>query len=56
MNVKEEVTIETVDLETVNSHFAAPVSDSGSNPDHFIIVESCQASNSDNTETVDDNR
>lgn len=55
--IQEEITVETIDLETVNSHFAAPTSDSGSNPDHFIIVESCrEASNSDNTEIVDDNR
>ena len=29
-------------LETVVTHFAAPTSDSGSLPDHFIMVDSSQ--------------
>ncbi|KAK7603248.1 hypothetical protein V9T40_003247 [Parthenolecanium corni] len=41
-------------LVTITSHFAAPTSETGSIPEHFIMVDSCQVSNSDNTETIDD--
>lgn len=41
-------------LETVPTHFAAPTSDSGSLPDHFIIVDSCSTSNFENADNAEE--
>ncbi|XP_065212820.1 RAB11-binding protein RELCH homolog [Planococcus citri] len=51
----ENMKADTDGLETVTTHFAAPTSESGSLPDHFIMVDSNQLVTAESNTNLDQN-